>query len=175
MKKILILSFGLVAVFASCKKSNPTSNSPHLTCTIDGSSQSFNSGLVAVKQSTGGVYTLQISGSSAATGGSSFVIQMSSITVGGTDSFTVRSYPDTSSLFNTGATYIPAVSSPFTFYEGGSYPVSGSVRVTNHTVITITAIDTKSVKGTFSGDFFLNGDASSTKKSVTSGDFYATF
>ena len=38
--------------------------------------------------------------------------------------------------------------------------------------IVITAIDSSTVKGTFSGDFYYMGDISGAKKTITNGDFY---
>ena len=64
------------------------------------------------------------------------------------------------------------------FYVGGTsitQAASYSAPLVNHMKIVITAMDSATAKGTFSGDLFLNGDFTAAKKTVTSGDFYAKF
>ncbi len=51
----------------------------------------------------------------------------------------------------------------------GSYgPVSG----TNHMVVTITSISKTAIKGTFSGNLYLNGLAGTSTAAVTNGSFH---
>lgn len=42
----------------------------------------------------------------------------------------------------------------------------------DHFQLVITYLDSASIKGTFSGDFYYHGDISGAKKTLTNGDFY---
>ena len=47
--------------------------------------------------------------------------------------------------------------------------------IANHFKVNITSIDGKTAKGTFSGDFYQDGDVTRNKISITNGEFYVKF
>jgi len=62
------------------------------------------------------------------------------------------------------------------YYAGSAMAAeaaSQQITIKNHLKIVITSIDTKTVKGTFSGDMFDSGTVTATPTSMANGDFYA--
>jgi len=174
MKKNLFLATALVVAFASCKKSNSTPDSPHITFTVDGTSKTFNTGLTANKY-VGSQESIIIAGLTSLTGGEAFTLILGA---SGSNSITVKTYVYTDAGFSFDATYASGVGGSTNYEAGSTFSQSAShigQTVTNNMVLHITAIDAVSIKGTFSGDFYLDGDATQSKKSITNGDFYAKF
>jgi len=171
LKKIVLFCTLSLSLFASCKKHNSSSSSNyHFTATVDGQSQNFNtSPPFAVKVSNAGVSIIAIEGVGG-TLASPQIIAVSWTNLSPGIYLTAGNYSDTSSVYSLGGNYNPLVS---TSYVSGNAVtnVSGLSGVT-HLKMTITSIDSTAVKGTFSGDFYLNADLSSSKKSITNGDFY---
>ena len=85
-------------------------------------------------------------------------------------------YTDTSSQFaiiglyrlNTTTQYVNSTNLAQAAFAAGTPLV-------NHLKIVITSIDSATIKGTFSGDLFFNGDFTAARKTVTSGDFFVKF
>jgi hypothetical protein len=171
VKKITQLAFLLAGLSFSCKKSN-SSTSFHLTATIDGKAETFNVNLTATRVGA----NVFFSGASSATASSDEALLFALIGSSRQPSFTVGSYQDTASSFDVQATYRQTLASQ---YEAGS-PTAGTALstgtiITNHFTLVITAIDSVSIKGSFSGDYFLDGNPGNAKKTITNGDFYAKF
>jgi hypothetical protein len=171
VKKITLLGFLLTALTFSCKKNN-SSKSFHLVATIDGKAETFNVNLTATKAGT----DVFFSGASSATAASGEVLLFALIGSPGHPSFPVGSYSDTTSNIDMQATYRQALDSQ---YEAGTPTAATALATTtpiiNHFTVVITAIDSVSIKGSFSGDYFLDGVPGNAKKTITNGDFYAKF
>ena len=173
MKKIA-LSLALISVLLSCKKSNSSSTSYHMTASISGNAKNFNvTPPVAQETKTGTVVNdVSITGILNASTGESLIL---SIDNNFSDkSIVAGTYTDTSSTFNVQVVYAVNLA---TQYWGGSVTASDAAGagspVKNHIKIVITSIDDKTVKGTFSGDLFGGGDISATPTPMINGDFYA--
>ena len=85
--------------------------------------------------------------------------------------FGVGNWTDTSQKYAITGVYSPANGHD---YAAGTVAVAGAT-ITNHLKLTITSVDSTAVKGSFSGDFYLNGDLSGTKSTITNGDFYVAW
>jgi len=176
MKKPIALSFLLLCFFLSCKKSNSGSDSGsyHVTASLDGSAKTFNLTTVATTITNGGYTSVGVTGIASATTGETM-----SVTITNTPSgkpIVAGTYTDTMANFAIAAAYRLNTT---TTYFGATNVTQAAISigrpVVNHLKIVITSIDASTVKGTFSGDLFLNSDPTAAKKTVTSGDFYAKF
>jgi len=173
MKKI-ILSMALFSALLSCKKSNSGSSSGyHFTATIDGANHAFNTSPLATKVGNAGYTLLGVDGFTTQAG-ETFAVSIDNTPSG--KPIVAGTYTDTTSDFDVSFVYVVNSS---TQYVGGTnetqMAVGAGVTVQNHVKIVITSIDGTSIKGTFSGDGFLNADVTGAKKTVTNGDFYAKF
>ena len=169
MKKI-VLFMALTGALVSCKKSN-SSSGYHVTGSVDGPGKAFNTAPVATKATNTGATQITVDGF--ATGaGETISLIIDNFPSG--KPILPGTYTDTSSDFDVALFYTQNLSAG---YAGGTSVTAGSnVTIQNHVKIVITAIDTTStIKGTFSGDVFLNGDVTAAKKTFTSGDFYVKF
>jgi hypothetical protein len=174
VKKILLFSALFVCVFVSCKKNNSSSGgSYHFTATIDGQAQTFNVSPLAVKVTNSGASLIAIEGFSAA----SSTTQILSVSWGNTSpnsaNFTTGAYSDTATAYYIGGNYNPSTTVAYVSGSGVTAAVGSSLPSgVQRLKITITSVDSTAVKGTFSGDFFFNGDVTQGKKTITNGDFY---
>lgn len=147
-----------------------SNTSYHVSATIDGKSQSFTVSPIAVKINNAGLTMVTIQGAAGTNANNASIISASWTSLDPSIAFATGTYSDASTNIVVTGTYNPSIATayislsptPFTTLPAG----------TNHYTLTITAFDSKTVKGTFSGDVFLNGDASAAKKTLTYGDFY---
>src|SRR5258708_1316997 len=172
MKKIFTLSVITIFLFASCKKNNPTS-AYQITAAVNGKAKNFNINASASK-STNGFTFISILGFASASTGENFSISIDNGLSG--DSIVLGSYTDTTTGFTVSRGHTIDAN---TAYEPGtilgSHAYNTGTAVVNHFKLTITYIDNKSIRGTFSGDFCSNGDIAAAKESVTSGNFNVKF
>ena len=167
MKKI-VLFMALIGALVSCKKSN-SSSGYHVTASADGTGKAFNTAPVATKATNTGATQITVDGF--ATGaGESISLIIDNFPSG--KPIVAGTYTDTTSDFDVALFYTQNLSAG---YAGGTSVTAGAT-VSNHVKIVITSIDTTStIKGTFSGDVFLNGDVTAAKKTFTNGDFFVKF
>jgi hypothetical protein len=144
-----------------------------MTASIDGTSKSFNIAVVATRQSTGNTTVVDIVGVLSPITGESM-----NLTITNSNNTPIKAgvYTDTTAGFDLEAIYTANAS---IIYNAGNAvnaaaKVSGAT-IANHFKLVITSIDSASVSGTFSGDFYLASIVPGTTKSVTSGDFSAQF
>lgn len=166
MKRNLWAVSLLALVFFSCKKdgSGTTSGSGTITCTLDGVNVSFNVNAKAMRMNAGAEQSVQITGMQAS--GNSNQIAM---VVTGSSAITAGTYSENDQNGNVaGINYIEA---------GNTYPYVSYNSTTNPATITITAISSTSVQGSFKGDVYLmsSNGVTSTKKVVTNGQFKVNF
>ena len=177
MKKIApfaIAFFPLLALFSSCKKSSPAATYS-MTATLSGVPKSFNfTPPIAAISSTGGSTYIVITGIGSASGGEEMVIQLSNESGGGP--IIAGTYYDTTQNF---LVSVSCTLNPNAVYLAGSVvaefaSISG-ITIVNHLKVVITSISSTAIKGTFSGDFYTNGDPTLAKIPITNGNFYAKF
>ena len=161
----------LTGALVSCKKSNTGSSGYHVTASADGSGKAFNTAPVATKLTNTGVTQITVDGFTTA-GGESISLIIDNFPSG--KPIVAGTYTDTTSDFEVALFYTQNLTAG---YAGGTSVTAGAgVTIQNHVKIVIASIDTtSSIKGTFSGDLFLNGDATAAKKTFTNGDFYVKF
>lgn len=182
MKKILLAApaFGVIAFAAlflaalgSCKKGGSSSSnntSYHLTAHIDGTTQNFNYTLQATKISGAGVYQFAITGYTGApsAGGQGLGLGWTNTSAGPV--FGIADWYDTSHAYSISGVYLPTSTDS---WEAGTnvFFAGNGASIVNHLKLNISAFDSSTVTGTFSGDFYDMGLVSSTKKTIY-GDFY---
>jgi len=175
MKKT-VLFVALISALVSCKKSNSGSGGYHMTATIDSKGKNFNATPpIASRLMSGNVLSdLTITGVLNPSTGESMILQIDNNF--SDKSIVAGTYSDTSTSFGIQAIYTVSLA---TQYYGGSAitdeAANAGAPVKNHVKIVITSIDDKTVKGTFSGDLYANGDVSGTPTPMINGDFYAAF
>src|SRR5258708_15934658 len=132
-----------------------------MTATIGGTAKTFNVvAPVASKQTSGGQTIITVTGAASTSTGEAMILEIDN----GSSSKDIiaGTYADTTANFGVGATY----SVNQTGYACGTAVVAGaSVTIKNHFKIVISSIDATTIKGTFSGDLFANGDPTVTPTS----------
>jgi hypothetical protein len=177
VKKVPFLIAVSLGLLLSCKKNSGSSNSYHFTATIDGKAQTFNVTPLATRISAYGATEIAIEGFNG-TGASN--VQALSIgwtaTPPSTTKFGTGAWSDTSQNYSTIGTYVVSTSEQYVSGSGvtGVATLSGTKGI-NDLKIVITSMDSTAVKGTFSGDFYLMGDITGTKRTITNGDFYVAW
>jgi hypothetical protein len=175
MKKITFLVTLLVIFCLSCKKSNNPDSSYFITATVGGTPKSFAT-MPFARTTTGLGFTLvTVIGAVSST-------EPIAISVGNLPALqpiVAGTYTDTSTSFEVEAAYAQNSTNGVS-YNGGSNEdgsTSGSVNpaIANHFKVVITSITGTTIKGTFSGNLYLNGDPTATALAVTNGSFYVKF
>ena len=176
MRKTWIFALSLTCLISSCKKNN---DSYYIRCTIDGTAKTFNVGTYAhndIDPSNSKIYGIGMGGfatNSDQDDWLGFWID----NVPSENEIVAGAYDHTSADFDLLATYSNE-SAAFDYASGSSVDedaVTYAVTITNHFKLTILSIDNNTIKGTFSGDFYDEGDPRNSKKSVTNGEFYLKF
>jgi len=164
----------LIAFSISCKKSSTASAS--VTATVNGVNKSFGVSAFAAKAYEAGSTGIEIIAVANASTEESIAITIDNSLGGGVDSIVAGTYSDTSTRFELDVTYTPAAATNID-YTGGS-DVDGSENggvYPDHMTITITSISKTAIKGTFSGNIYLNSDPTQASLAVTNGTFSLPF
>ncbi len=172
MKKILAFCIILAVCSFSCKKESKNEDF-HITCKIDGESKSFNSvmlsGNLINNDKRGFVITGQSKLSAEADAFGVVIVDPENDKI-----VTTGTYTDGSSDYQVLATYHQNENNGD--YEAGYEMYNNSVRysipIKNNFTITISSLDQNTARGTFSGDFFLDGNLEGNKRTITEGSFY---
>jgi hypothetical protein len=170
-----IALFSFAALFSSCKKSGTATATYSMTATVAGVQKSFDfEPPIAATSSAGGSTYIFITGIKSASGGEQMVIQLSTASGGGP--IVAGTYYDTVQNFLIAANYALNAN---TIYVAGTVvaefaSISG-IAIVNHLKVVITSINSTAIKGTFSGDFYVNGNPALGKIPITNGNFYAKF
>jgi len=174
MKKILLFSACVLLAFASCKKdSSKTSSSNSITATVGGSNSNFSTNAIAELAADSGAYVLAVGGSTGTSSSAqSVVVSLLSDApfVKGTYTFDASTDPNTITVLPS-VTYLTNTSGD----ESSEFDSSTVIDLQDSTLsttctITITAISSTNIQGTFSGLLVNEGDGTTTK-SVTNGKF----
>jgi hypothetical protein len=151
----------IICCFSSCKKES-SNTSPAISVAIDGTVTNFNAGALAYYLTPTDLSISAYTRSSLYADKMTLEIQSpTTITTG-----TYTEFPSSGSAVGLLAFYK---------YGIGYYQALGTSANSNPATITITSIDSKSVKGTFSGDVTLNGAGGSNRKVLSSGTFNVAF
>jgi hypothetical protein len=169
MKRIFLLGSLFCVLLTACSKNNNDNNSGKagsITATIDGANVSFNTNAKAMRTDESGAYSIQIIGFQGAAGNSN------QIALGVSDDSPIVAGTYSENFNGSGG-----VGTVGYIQSGTSMPYMGNQSTTNPCTVIITEVTATAIKGTFSGDVFLmsSGGASTTKKSITNGQFSVNF
>lgn len=176
MKKTLFVIILALSVFTSCKKGSSSSTPYHFTATIDGVTQTFNVTPMATRVNYGGRIIISIRGFNGTTPANMQTLEVdwNNILHNDTITFHTGTLSDNDPSYAISGFYEQSPDSvQYTSGADLKYSPVGTNDPNIHQLnIVITALDSNTVKGTFSGDFYFMGDMSATKKTITNGDFY---
>lgn len=171
MKKFSVAVFSLFIVLSSCKKDKSDENY-HVSFTVNGVNKTYTAFAVVHKETISGNTTLTIIGGNSPTSfDDNMGIYLDNSPTGA--DITTGQYEDNSATFTVLTTY----TNGGTDYESGQSvaedAVFYNVPIANHFKVIISSMDGNSAKGTFSGDYYADGDVQAgTKLTITNGDFY---
>lgn len=174
MKKITLLVLAVCSLLASCKKN--TDATYYVKFSVNGNSKEYTGHVFAHTDFAGGFTTLTILGSTSSISYDNFFgMYIGNFPSG--NPIGPGEYKDTSGNFTVLATY---VNNGTEEYEAGSSmaedAVSYGVVIPNHFKMNITEQNSETTRGTFSGDFFQDGNVQTgTRISITNGEFYAKY
>ena len=156
------------------KKTNPT-RAIILVLPWTGSIRPIQDIYLLTADTTSGYYTLEILGANSSTSFNDYLgFYLDNFPAGG--NITAGQYEDNSTSYTLLTTY---ANNGIDFEAGQSVAqdaVAYNVTIANHFKVNITAMDDKTAKGTFSGDYYEDGDVQSgTKLTITNGDFFVRF
>jgi len=170
MKKLSLILLAFACTFISCKKDK---DSYYFRCNIDGTARTFNFSTYAHKETENGLTGYGTGGfATASMDGDWIGIWIDNDP--STDDIVAGVYEDSSPDFSVLGTFTDGAAG--IDYESGTSIYEDAITyghtIANHFKVTIQSIDGKTIKGTFSGDFYPNGNLDGTKKSITNGEFY---
>lgn len=175
MRRILTLSLIGWVIFSSCQKetSKAVDTNYHITCKVDGQEASFNVGATAYQIDSLGETIIAIAGADAAST-SPKVLSLAIISIEPGAAITAREYTDTSTVYGIGSDYIVqnGIEEYVAGYDLPAIAQQNNVTLANHLKITIKEITDITIRGSFSGDYYLNQDVNANRKTITDGDFY---
>lgn len=174
MKKICFVLLFPVILFLSCKKEKDENY--HVSFTVNGVAKSYTGHTLAhLEDHGGGDFELVILGATTATSFDDYIgIYINNDPGGG--AIQAGLYTDNTANRTVLTTYENGGSA----YEAGhtvaEEAVSNSVTIANRFKVDITTLNNGDVaRGTFSGDYYRDGDIHGTKVSITNGEFYVKF
>jgi hypothetical protein len=174
MKKIFLILLVPAILFFSCNKESD--NNYHVSFNVNGTAKSYTAHTLAhLEDLGGGNFELVILGAASATSYDDYLgIYINNSPGGGT--IPAGQYQDNSTSYTVLTTYQNSGSE----YEAGQSVaedgIAYNVPIANHFTVNITTLTTNGVaRGTFSGDYYQNGDVQSTKINITNGEFYVKF
>lgn len=177
MKKIAILALLVSICFVSCQKEHGQEEDSnfHVSFSVDGVSKSFTGYVLAHTDTTSGYVELTILGTPAITSFDNYMgVYLDNFPAKG--SIGTGQYQDNGTTYSLLTTYVVNGAE----YEAGQSvaadAVSENVTIANPFKLNITSMDKNIARGTFSGDYFKNGDPKNGEKiSITKGEFYVKF
>ena len=174
MKKICAVLLLPAILFFSCSKE--TDDNYHISFTVNGVAKTYTAHTAAhLEDLGGGDLELMILGATSATSYDDYLgIYINNSPGGGT--IQAGQYNDNMPNRVLLTTYENGGSA----YEAGhtvaEQAVVYNVPITNHFTVNITELNTSGVaRGTFSGDYYKDGDPRNPKISITNGEFYVKF
>ena len=182
MKRQLILAALVIGILFSCKKSNSSGSGPaisgasstyHLTCVIDGKATTFNAKVLGTRIIDANVTQVSVLGYTGESGSNIQSLGLTWTNTSADATFGMGTWTDTSTKYSVAGVYDITSTDAF---ESGTNATGQAFRdgkqITNHLKITYTLVDSSTLKGTFSGDFYDMGLIPGVKKTITDGDFW---
>jgi len=173
MKRMLVLPVTLIAFIAllsACKKSSSASYS--VTANVGGTNTGFNQASYAVVSESSGTHTIIVQAVADGQAGKSILFSVANST-GSAPIIVGTTYVDTAADWDVEGVYTASQSA--ISYAGtilADDAANSSILIPQHLKVTFTSIDSTAVKGTFSGDFYLNGDPSGPFTAISNGSFF---
>jgi len=179
MKKLIGLALIVTTLLVSCEKEKDNQRQQddnfHFTYKANGTQKAYTGYIGAHLDTTNGFVELTVLGAPAATSFDNYLgFYLSNDD--GKGSIGTGQFLDTQTNYTLLSTYaVSAVE-----YEAGQSvamdAVTDNVTITNHFKVNITSMDKTTIRGTFSGDYFVDGSAKNgAKLTITDGDFYLKF
>jgi hypothetical protein len=178
MKKIAASALLFIILFVSCQKEKNRQNTDtnyHVSFTVDGSKKTFTGYAVAHTDTISGYVSLTILGAPGENSFDNYMgVYLDNFPAKG--NITSGQYLDNGTNFTLLTTYVVNGVE----YESGvsvaEDAVTENVTIANHFKLNITSMDKNTARGTFSGDYFSDGDPKDgTKLTITNGEFYVKF
>jgi len=174
MKKLSVITILFLLIFESCKKDDSEGNY-HVSFTVDGVNKTYTGHVLAHTDTTAGYTTLTILGATSSFSFDDYLGIYLDNYPGGVN-ITPGQYEDNFTNFTLLTTY----TNNSMEYEAGQTmadnAVAYNVTIAHHFKLNIISMDNNTIKGTFSGDYFQDGDVQSgTRLNITNGDFYVKF
>jgi hypothetical protein len=157
MKRLLIFSLVIFAIFSSCKKNNPSANpGNYITATVNGSNLTFNIGAEALVESSSAGYRVEITGREGVAYDASQIL----VVISG-------SSPIPAGVYSNGTAGPDQVSLLYALTNVAAYQAVGV-----GPSVTITSITGTNVQGTFNGVLMLaSGSTAASTATITNGKF----
>jgi len=176
MKKVFHILLLPTILFLSCSKESDSDENYHVSFTVNGVAKTYTAHTLAhLQDAGGGNLELTILGAANSTSYDDYLgIYINNSPGGGAiqagqyndntpDRIVLTTYENGGSAYEAGHTVAE---------QGVIY----NVPIANHFKVTITELTTNGVaRGTFSGDYYKDGDVHSTKISIMNGEFYVKF
>jgi hypothetical protein len=180
MKKLTGFCLLIAIILVSCAKEKgrqqgQQDNNYHFNFTVDGTKKSFTGYILSHLDTTNGYVELTILGAPALTSFDNYLgVYINNDP--GKGNIGTGQYVDNATNYTLLTTYVASSVE----YEAGQSvaedAVTDNVTIANHFKLNITAMDKNTIRGTFSGDYFQNGDPKTGPKlNITDGDFYLKF
>src|SRR5258706_6787626 len=173
MKIISVGALVLPVVFGSCSKEHGSDENYHVSFAVDGVSKTYTAHVLAHRDTTAGYFSITILATNSATSFDNYMgIYLDNSP--GHGNFIAGQYADNSTTF----TVLTNYTNNSIEYDAGQSVADDAatynVTIAHHLKVVITSIDKNTVRGTFSGDHYKDGDVrGTTKLNITNGDFYA--
>ena len=174
MKKILVILLLPTILFLSCSKE--ADENYHVSFTVNGVAKTYTAHTLAhLQDAGGGNFELTILGAANSTSYNDYIgIYINNSP--GNGAIQAGQYQDNSTSYTLLTTYENGGSESEAGHTVAQQAVIYNVPIANHFKVTITELTTNGVaRGTFSGDYYKDGDVHGTKFSITNGDFYVKF
>jgi len=174
MKRYSVIAVLTFILFGACNKEKGDENY-HVSFKVDGVSKTYTANVLAHADTTGSYMSLTILGADSPTSFDNYMsIYLDNSP--GNGNINAGQYQDNSANFSLVTTYNK---NGIEYKAGQSVAEDGvyyNVIIAHHFKVTITSIDKTTIRGTFSGDYYRDGDVQSTTKlNVTDGDFFVKF
>jgi len=174
MKKICLILLLPVILFLSCSKESD--DNYHLSFTVNGTAKNYTGYTAAhLEDLGGGDFELMILGATSTNSFDDYLgIYINNSPGGG--NITAGVYNDNMPNRVLLSTYAQGSSTWEAGHTVAEEAVIYNIPIANHFTVNITELNTSGVaRGTFSGDYYPDGDPHGTKISITNGEFYVKF
>jgi len=174
MKRLSVIAVLVLILFGACNKEKGDENY-HVSFTVDGINKTYTAHVLGHLDTTGAYIALTILGGDSPTSFDNYMgIYLDNSP--GNGSITAATYQDNSANFSVLTTH---TRNGIEYHSGQSVAqeaIMFGVTITNHFKLIITSMTSTTIRGTFSGDYYINGNVQTgTKLKITNGDFYVKF